>query len=152
MISDEFLSNLSYDRRAQGWKETLKDPQNGVFLYVAENEAGEIVGFVSAGPKQQDDPALSEYKGEIHAIYLLRQAQGQGTGRRLMEKAMQALFESGISPVLLWVLKDNLPSRRFYEALGGVYLMEKPITIGQQNLLEVAYGWRDISKIISSRE
>ena len=141
LIADEFLANLSYERRAQAWKEHLADPQDAGFLYIAETKPGEIVGFVSAGPGGESNPA---YQGEIHAIYLLQEAQGQGTGRRLMEAAMRVLSQRGFSSMLLWVLKDNRPARKFYEAVGGKYLYEKPIEIGSQTLIEVAYGWKDL--------
>ncbi len=141
LVSDELLASLSYERRAQGWKEILENPQSSGFVYVAENKPGEIVGFVSAGPCQADEP---EFKGEVYAIYLLESFQGLGLGRKLMEAAIVELSSRGISSMLLWVLKDNLSSRRFYEALGGRYVKEKPITIGKQTLTEVAYGWKDL--------
>jgi ribosomal protein S18 acetylase RimI-like enzyme len=142
LLEAEFLASLSIERRAEAWKNTLADPQNNGFVYVAENEAGHITGFASAGPGQ---PAEPDYAGEVYAIYLLKEAQGQGLGRRLMQAAMQELTRRGMDSMLLWVLKDNLPSRRFYEALGGTYLKEKPITIGNQTLIEVAYAWKDMS-------
>ena len=141
LIAEEFLAALSYERRAQTWTENLADPEGTSFLYVAETETGEIVGFVSAGPEHEGNP---NYRGETYAIYLVQQVQGQGLGRKLMETAMRELCKRGFSSMLLWVLKDNLPSRKFYEAVGGKYLLEKPIEIGSQNLIEVAYGWENL--------
>jgi len=46
--------------------------------------------------------------------------------------------------MLVWVLVDNHPARRFYEALGGQELRTQPIEIGGVTLEEVAYGWQDI--------
>jgi ribosomal protein S18 acetylase RimI-like enzyme len=145
LIADEFLAALSYERRTQIWSQSLTDPQNIGFLYVAETRPGEIIGFVSAGPEQEGDPI---YRGELYAIYLLEQAQGQGLGRKLIFTAMCELCELGFSSMLLWVLKDNLPSRKFYEAVGGEYLREKPIEIGSQVLIEVAYGWKNLLPIV----
>lgn len=141
IVAEDTLSALSYERRARGWKEFLENPQPNGFLYVAENESGEIVGFISFGPGQPGEP---EYAGEVYAIYLLKQCQGQGVGRKLMETAIQELCSRGITSMLLWVLKDNLPARRFYETLGGRFLKEKPVKIGTQDLIEVAYGWKDL--------
>ena len=61
-----------------------------------------------------------------------------------MASAMRELNRRGFSSMLLWVLKDNLPSRKFYEAVGGKYLREKPMVIGNQTLIEVAYGWENL--------
>ena len=49
--------------------------------------------------------------------------------------------------MLLWVLKDNHPARRFYELMGGEYVAQKTITIGGTDLIEMAYGWKDITEI-----
>ena len=141
LIADDFLASLSYERRTQVWTEYLADPQGTSFLYVAQTDSGEIVGFVSAGSEREGNP---NYRGETYAIYLLQQVQGQGLGRKLMETAMRELCKRDFSSMLLWVLKDNLPSRKFYEAISGEYLREKPIIIGDQNLIEVAYGWNDL--------
>ena len=141
LIADEFLAALSYEGRAQIWKKDLSDPENNSILYVAETRPDGIVGFVSAGPARSDD---QYYQGELYAIYLLQQAQSQGIGRKMVNIAMRELSKRGFSSMLLWVLKDNLPSRKFYEAVGGEYLREKPIEIGSQDLIEVAYGWKNL--------
>jgi len=41
------------------------------------------------------------------------------------------------------VLAANAPARRFYERLGGQYMMTKQTVIGIP-LEEAAYGWSDI--------
>ena len=148
-IADEFLAALSYERRAQYWSESLTAPQNASFLYVAESRPGDIIGFVSAGPEREGD---SNYRGELNAIYLLPQAQGQGLGQKLVNIVMCDLCERGFSSMFLWVLKDNLPARKFYEAVGGAYLREKPIEIGSQILLEVAYGWKNLLSRVPTKE
>ncbi len=50
--------------------------------------------------------------------------------------------------MLVWVLEQN-PARGFYEHLGGVDLRAKPIQIGGKDLVEVAYGWRDLRTLVS---
>jgi hypothetical protein len=41
-------------------------------------------------------------------------------------------------------VEDNLPARSFYERLGGKYQSVESISVGQQDLREVTYGWKDI--------
>ena len=149
LIADEFLAALSYEHRTQVWSQNLTDPQNGSFLYVAETKPGEMVGFVSAGPEREGDP---NYLGELYAIYLLQQAKRKGLGRKLVDIVMRELCERGFSSMLLWVLKDNLPARKFYEEVGGAYLREKPIAIGNQSLIEVAYGWKNLLSRVPIKE
>jgi ribosomal protein S18 acetylase RimI-like enzyme len=149
LIADSFLATLSYERRAQVWSQNLSDPHSNSFLYVAESSPEELIGFVSAGPEREGDPI---YKGELYAIYLLQQAQRQGLGRKLMDMVMRELVERGFSAMLLWVLKDNLPARKFYEAAGGEYVREKSVEIGRQSLIEVAYGWKNLLPFIKPKE
>jgi hypothetical protein len=47
----------------------------------------------------------------------------------------------------LWVLRDNLPARRFYEELGGTLIGERTDRREMAELPEVAYGWRDIRRL-----
>ncbi len=141
IVTDEFLKSLSAERREQRWREDLSSDQS--YVYVAE-EAGQIVGFVNCMAEREND---LQYTGEVGGIYLLQQTQGQGTGRRLMQAAAYELIQRGHSSMLLWVLKDNLPACKFYEALGGKHLREKPIQIGEQSLREVAYGWDDLNML-----
>lgn len=149
LIADNFLAALSYERRTEIWSQNLSDLQNGRFLYVAETGPGDIVGFVAAGPESEGYP---NYQGELDAIYLLQQAQGQGLGRKLVKVVMRELYQRGFSSMLLWVLDDDLPARKFYEALGGSYLRAKPIDIGSQSLTEVAYVWNNLVTFVSTKE
>lgn len=54
--------------------------------------------------------------GEISAIYLLKEAQGLGIGRRLMDALLEKL--AGHHPIVLWVLKGNDRAIGFYEHYG----------------------------------
>ena len=112
-------------------------------VFVAEDPRGRIVGFVSGGPERNDDTA---YPGELYAIYLLESCQGQGLGRRLVGALVEWFLSRGWQSMLLWVLEDN-PSRGFYEALGGVRIKQETISIGGTELVEIAYGWTDISPL-----
>jgi GNAT superfamily N-acetyltransferase len=143
LIADEVLDGLSVERRTEFWYNILSNEDRPSFHFVAENENG-IAGFVSAGPEREDDP---HYKGEVNAIYLHPSAWRQGIGRKLMHAAAQELLAHGFNNMLLWVLRDNTPSRKFYEALGGKVLREKPIEIGGRTLIEVAYGYDNLHSI-----
>ena len=60
----------------------------------------------------------------------------------------QRLLADGFNSMLLWVLEDNQPACRFYESLGGGQVGRKTITIGGADLVEVSYGWREITGLI----
>ena len=140
IMPENVLTKLSYEKREQGWRQILSSAaDSGQFLYVAEDESKQIVGFASGGPERTGD---SIYKGELNAIYILRAYQRQGIGRRLTSAVAERLAQADIYSMLVWVLADN-PSFRFYEAIGGQKVYEKPIERGGIILNEVAYGWTD---------
>jgi ribosomal protein S18 acetylase RimI-like enzyme len=146
ILPADLLASLSFERREQTWRQELARDGQPSLIYVAAQEDGEVVGFVSAGAGHEGIP---DFEAEIYAIYLLQAAQGQGHGRRLMAAAASELLRRSFARIFLWVLKENAPACKFYEGLGGRLIDEKPIELGGQNLLEVAYGWKDIRVLLA---
>ena len=141
IVPAEHLDRLSYDAREANWRRILADRRQIVF--VAEATDGRIIGFSSGGPERSND---ADYRAELYAIYLFESHQRHGVGRRLVAPLCEWFLSRDWHSMLLWVLEDN-PSRRFYEALGGVQIKQETITIGGTELIEIAYGWSDISSL-----
>ncbi|WP_449620441.1 N-acetyltransferase family protein [Robertmurraya sp. Marseille-Q9965] len=141
IVPDEFLNSLSYDNFEQRWVRNI--PNGGV--YVAESESGEIVGFSSGGKERSGK--YTGFDGEIYAIYILKEYQGQGIGRELVKPIIVELKEMGFNTMMVLVLKDN-PSRYFYEALGAKYIDEVEVEIGGKQLPELVLGWEDIGSFL----
>lgn len=143
LLPDEFLANLSEERRAEWWRQqaeiAIKDPSRGVLL-VVEQENGQLVGFASAGPDLEAD---SGFDGELYAIYLLEAHQGKATGRGLFELVVDHFRRQGYGSMRVWVLEGN-PAQSFYERLGGERVETKVLQIGGQDYDEVAYGWAQL--------
>src|ERR1051326_3096978 len=118
IVPDSYLANLTYARRETFWRDILGNARLHGYPFVAINNAGEIIGFVFAGPQHNGDPA---YQAELSSIYLLQEYQDQGIGRQLARRLVEALVQAGIRSMLLWVFAAN-PARCFFEALGGQYL------------------------------
>jgi L-amino acid N-acyltransferase YncA len=142
MVADSYLDSLKYEDSAERWGRGLSNPERRGFAFVAENEAGEVVGFAAGGPQRSDVPG---YDGELYAIYVLQDQQGKGIGRALAQAVARELLARGIRSMVVWVLTDNHPSRRFYESLGGVWLREQEFELDGLMLMETGYGWEDIS-------
>ena len=145
IVPQEFLDSISVGDWTERRFRELVSSMAGACSHVAEVE-NEIVGWAYGGPNRDQD---STYTGELYAIYLLPECQRRGIGLALTVSAAKSLIESGMSSMLLWVLAENWPARRFYEALGGEYISEQQITIGNVSLPEVAYGWKDLGRIIA---
>lgn len=145
IVPADFLANMSYSQRTTLWEDELRNAANRQqFVFVAENDKGEIVAFVSGGPDRESNPP---YQTELYTIYLLQAYQGQGIGRRLVRTLVEQLLSAGFTSMLLWVFAAN-PARRFYEALGGRLIKSAPFEIGGATVEEVAYGWEDIRVIM----
>ncbi|QOY34751.1 N-acetyltransferase family protein [Anaerobacillus isosaccharinicus] len=141
IVPDEYLTNLTYERREQIWLNNI--PNGGV--YVAENSEGEIVGFSSGGKERSGK--YNGYNGELYAIYILKEYQGQGIGKALVKPIIEEIRGMGLNSMLVLVLEDNT-SRLFYEALGGKKLDAIEVEIAGKKLSELVYGWKDIRIII----
>jgi ribosomal protein S18 acetylase RimI-like enzyme len=144
IVPDDYLANLSYQRRITIWNDILRDTEKKYIVYVAENETHEIVGFVSGGPDREENPP---YVAELYAIYISQEYQGQGIGRRLVRVFAEQLWRAGMKSMLLWVFAQNA-ARRFYEALGGRCVKTAQYQAGSVTIEEVAYGWEDISILL----
>lgn len=68
-------------------------------------------------PERMIDPALAQYPAHLH-IDLLPQTQGQGFGRALMNRFLQAMHEAGAPAVHLGMAASNTGARAFYERMG----------------------------------
>ena len=144
VVPSEVLSGLSYDDRQTMWDGILDSQTEDKHCYVAETSDDRIVGFACGGPVSE---GCGTYEGEIYSIYLLEDYQRSGLGRQLLLSAARRLKDDGIESMLLWVFEENHGARRFYESLGGELIGRKKIRIGSADLVEVAYGWKDIRNL-----
>jgi ribosomal protein S18 acetylase RimI-like enzyme len=141
VVPASYLASLSPECIAEQWRRGLFAAQPAVArVFVAEEEAGEVVGIAICGRPEGAEP---EGSGQVHVLYVLPEFQRRGIGRRLMAACAQHLVALGRHSLIVWVLKAN-PYRRFYEALGGVISGEKQVEIGEVELPEVVYRWNDV--------
>lgn len=141
IIPEEYLNNLTYERRAQLWRNNI--PNYDVF--VAENKENDIVGFSSGGEERTGK--YPSYSGELYAIYILKEYQRNGLGKLLVKPVIEELKQKNISTMIVKVLEDN-DSYLFYEALGGEKIDTVEEQISGKKLNECVYGWEDIRVIV----
>jgi ribosomal protein S18 acetylase RimI-like enzyme len=151
LLPVEFLSSLSEESYTDRWRRVIGDGLSRVFVVDHQRRGqprrpsdDEIVGFASCGRERAGETGFS---GELYAIYILDGAQRQGHGRELVRAVAGALREMKLANMIVWVLRDNMAARHFYERLGGVYVRTQPITIGTATVEEVSYGWRSLDAI-----
>ena len=138
MLPDDFLGSLDDAGYEERWRRIIASGSDRVFIAA---DGHDVVGFASAGKERAGEDG---FEGELYAIYVLEEAQRHGHGRRLVQAVVGGLHELGLRDMIVWVLRDNVRARAFYERLGGQYVREQPITIGSALLTEVSYGWRSL--------
>src|SRR5437870_2466952 len=87
----------TYEVSERAWARTLREMAAGKSprecLYVAEDEAGEVVGLVLGGPPRKGAPANA---GEVLILYVRESHQRRGIGRRLVQAAAAHLAQMGM--------------------------------------------------------
>jgi ribosomal protein S18 acetylase RimI-like enzyme len=121
----------TYAIRESQWKEAFADADGSWFCLVIESTAGELIGFakgVRTGPNT----------GDLNKIYLLREYQRMGLGRRLVGHVVQRFLAQGITIMTLSADAGN-PSCRFYVAIGADYQRDD-----RGRAHRGAFIWRDL--------
>lgn len=146
IVADDFLAGMSEETSLARFVPLYGQAlDNGALWLVAEDGAGQVLGFAFGGPERE---GAAGYSAEVYAIYLLPEAQRQGLGGALLRALARGLAARGHASILVWVLRDN-PACRFYEAMGGTLISESSISVGQQTLASRAYGWRPIQNVLA---
>jgi ribosomal protein S18 acetylase RimI-like enzyme len=142
IMPEDYLNNMSYENKASEWKEKLFSEKSTQFMYVAENDDKNIVGFVAGSLIRTNDL----FEREIYSIYILKEFQHKGIGKLLIKAIVTNFIENNVSSMILWTLQDN-PSRLFYEHLGGKIVDTRLIDRGGKELQQIAYAWEDMTHI-----
>lgn len=124
LIPDEIIAEFTSENRKRGGGNS-SPPDDKILqsrLCLVGLVDGKVEGFAVGGlPREQVVPADCE----LWAIYVHPEAQGRGVGRALCEEFMILMRERGHKKMVLWVLKENHPSRKFYEAIDGKLIAEE---------------------------
>lgn len=135
IIDDEFLSSMNKEKQIERRKQ---DYQKGYFIVALQNN--QIVGF-----SRYDNNAVSEdsegFDSEIIALYVKPEIKGMGIGTQMINYIKNDLKQKGNKKMIIWCLKENHPSRHFYEKMGGSLVNEHYITFGEKEYPEVAFGF-----------
>jgi GNAT superfamily N-acetyltransferase len=79
---------------------------------------GEVAGWVCHGPYLEGEVRTEDV--ELYAIYVHPDRVGGGVGSALLRESTSRCAAAGYERMLLWVLKENTPARRFYGRAGFI--------------------------------
>jgi ribosomal protein S18 acetylase RimI-like enzyme len=130
----------SHKIREYQWNEMFKHRDKNWFALIIENKDGELIGFAKGQTYNHTD--LPEFNGELNKIYLLRDYQRLGLGRKLVGHVTQRLLDNGATNMVLFGTPQN-PSCLFHEALGGERLHKGG------DVFQGGYYWRDLRKLVT---
>jgi GNAT superfamily N-acetyltransferase/uncharacterized damage-inducible protein DinB len=130
----------TYQTRERQWREQFEITDGSWFCFVVEHRSGELIGFAKGKKYASDD--LPGYGGELNKIYLLREYQRRGLGRRLVGHVARRFLSQGITKMVLFGTPQN-PSCAFHEALGGERLY------AANGEFHGGYSWRDLQTLAS---
>ncbi len=144
LTPDAFVNGMTAGAAAQIFRDSLQPSDFSYFFHIAQTPQGRIVGFADGG-KERSHPESG--LGELYAIYLLKEFQGQGIGQKLFRAGVESLLKSGMNRMIVWVLEQS-PYRKFYEALhGNLEPGQKFLDIGGTPIRLVSYRWDDLKNI-----
>jgi hypothetical protein len=149
ILPPAMLSRLSIGNRAAMWQRALEGNESGTIGIMVAEVGADIVGFGSCGPQRRSTLKDRGFDGEFYAIYVLRAAQRRGVGSALIGALAKGLLDRGCVGASLWVLQENHGARHFYERIGGEVIGKKEDVRNSDTLHEVAYGWRDLTMLLS---
>jgi GNAT superfamily N-acetyltransferase len=146
LVPQKSLDAMSLEASLPLWQRVLASPTDRASVFVAEGAAG-VAGFAAgtglAEPKQGFD-------SELTAIFLARELQRQGLGRRLAGTIAADRAAHGATGMIVWVLAGDKGARGFCESLGAELVVEQPFEWDGMPLVEAGYGWRDLGALVAA--
>jgi GNAT superfamily N-acetyltransferase len=103
--------------REHQWRQAFEQPE-GWFCYVLARPDESLIGFTKGVFRPEH-----EIPGELNKLFLGRDYQRMGLGRRLVSHVVQRFLSAGVSKMAAYVDPCN-PSCGFFERLGGQWLIE----------------------------
>jgi ribosomal protein S18 acetylase RimI-like enzyme len=113
-LPDAYLDHLDLDERTRVWRERLAEPGTSMLL---REEASALLGFCAMGPTQDVDADPST-TWEIYNLHVTPERKRTGIGGELFDLAAAHGREQARTHLTLWVVRQNVPARRFYQMKG----------------------------------
>jgi len=137
LLEDNYLNNLSVSDRIAGWENNILNQNDNSHIYVYE-EDNKILGVIRFG-KPIDES--SKYNSEILVLYVEPSLKRKGIGTKLFDFAKTYFINNNTTNMIIWCLKNNIPSIKFYEKMGGTIVDSKKAVLHNIELEEVGLSY-----------
>ena len=148
LIDDNYLNNLSVSDRVIGWENHILNQNENNHIYVYE-EDNKILGVIRFG-KPTDES--TKYNSEILVLYVEPTLKRKGIGTKLFNFAKTYFINNNTTNMIIWCLKDNVPSINFYKKMGGNIVSSRKAVIHNIELEEVGLSYNLKSDTIYLRK
>ena len=135
IVSNEYLDNMDKGILADRRRKQYRD-------YIVAVSEGRIVGYCWYVNDNSFTKDISEIDSEVIALYVDPKLKRQGLGRRMLSYVIDDLKKQGRKNMIIWCLKENYPSRKFYEKMGGMIIGEHMTNIGYKDYEEVGFLYK----------
>lgn len=136
VIEDNVLNSMNRDERIEKRRKDYKE--NGFIVAELNNQ---VVGFCRYIDSNKFTLDISDIDCELLALYVKPELKYNGIGTKLVQFVMNEFKNKNKTKMILWCLKDNEPSKKFYTKMGGEIIKERVIEIGEKEYLEVGFRY-----------
>lgn len=134
IIDDSVLNSMNRNERIEKRRNDYKE--NGFIIAELNNKA---VGFCRYTDSNIFTRDISDIDCELLALYVKPSLKYNGIGTKLFQFVINDFKSKNKANMILWCLKDNEPSKKFYIKMGGEIIKERTIEIGGKEYLEVGF-------------
>ena len=136
IIDDNVLNSMNRDERIKKRSNDYKE--NGFIVAELNNQ---VVGFCRYIDNNKFTQDISSIDCELLALYVNPDLKYNGIGTKLFQFVTNEFKSKNRTKMILWCLKDNEPSKKFYTKMGGKIIKERKIEIGEKEYLEVGFEY-----------
>lgn len=147
VVSDMFLSTLSYENALPRFAAIVEKKEHTPFCYVVQ-DGDAVIGYALAARTGDSPPLYQAYQGELKTMYILPAYHRMGLGRTLVHAVTRRFQQERVQSFFVGTFRDNYPARRFYEVLGGCLIEECQGEIRGEVCQLAAYGWESVSDLL----
>lgn len=147
IFSEEYLANMNIESEAKKYIDGLEKRE--VLVYCQDEK---ILGYIYYGNRTNNPEILTEYSGEINAIYVDINYRNMGIGTKLIKVALKNLMNK-YERIILWCASENIESINFYEKRNFKKKSKINNMLGNKEVKEIAmvYDFTDISNYKTTR-
>lgn len=134
IIDDNILNTMNRDEKIE---KRRKDYQQNGFIVAESNH--EVIGFCRYIDSNKFTQEIASIDCELLALYVRPGLKNHGIGTKLFQFVVNEFKKKNRTQMILWCLKDNEKSKKFYTKMGGKIIKERVIEIGKEKYSEVAF-------------